>query len=73
MATPNIMSTHQPTNIKVYTPSEAKLLFRLLRKKGLIVSKGKNTGNIYSQDYQRKLAWMIKDTIGNWIIERFPP
>jgi hypothetical protein len=59
--------------ITVYTEPEAKLLFKILRKKGFIVSKGRCTGNIYSAGYKRCLAWMSRDLIkgdaGTWTIE----
>jgi uncharacterized phage-like protein YoqJ len=59
--------------ITVYKEKEAKLLFKILRKKGFIVDKGRGTGNIYSAGRKTKLAWMIRDLVrgdkGTWIIE----
>lgn len=56
-------------NIEVYPLERAKLLFRKLRMMGMRVDLGENTGNVYSKD-GRKLTWMVKDRLDNWIIEK---
>lgn len=56
-------------NIEVYSSERAKALFRVLRMRGMRVDLGDNTGNIYSKD-GRKLTWMTKDRLNNWIIEK---
>lgn len=59
--------------ITVYPVSEAKKLFKRCRNRGLIVDLGKATGNIWSSDRKRKLAWLVKDRCDNWIIEKLRP
>jgi hypothetical protein len=53
----------------LYSPNEAKELFKILRKKGIIVDKGRATGNLWSKDHKQNLAWMERDFQGNWAVE----
>lgn len=55
--------------VKYYTKDQAKLLFKILKQKGIIVSLGRGTGNFWSAGYKKKLAWLMKDSIGGWAVE----
>jgi hypothetical protein len=59
-------------DFKIYSPSQALLLFKILRKKGYVINKGRTIGTIWNAAHTVKRAWMLRDLQGNWMVQMLP-